>query len=60
MYWLGNAQVKIISGDLYAFALKEHSNGETHRFKLLENKVLGNISPDKIYLAMKCEHRYFN
>ena len=50
-------QVKIIFGDLYAFALRVHSNGETHMFKTLENRVLRHILTETIYLAMKCEHK---
>ena len=33
-------QVKNVFGDLYTFALRVHSNGETPIFKILENKVL--------------------
>ena len=51
-------RVKNIFGDLYTFALRVHSNGETPMFKILENSVLGHILPETIYLAMKCEHRY--
>ena len=51
-------RVKNIVGDLYTFALRVHSNGETPMFKILENSVLGHILPETIYLAMKCEHRY--
>ena len=50
-------QVKNIFGDLYTFALRVHSNGKTPMCKTLENRVLGHISPETIYLAMECEHR---
>ena len=50
-------QVKTIFGDLYAFALREHSKEDIANFKTLENKVLSHILPETIYLAMKCEHR---
>ena len=47
-------QVKNIFGDLYTFVLRVHSNGKT---PMCKNRVLGHISPETIYLAMKCEHR---
>ena len=50
-------QVKNIFGDLYTFALRVQSNGEIPIFKILENRVLGHILPQTMYLAMKCEHR---
>ena len=50
-------QVKNIFGDLYTFALRVHSDGETPIFKILEKRVLGHILPETMYLAMKCEHR---
>ena len=48
-------QGKNISGHLHAFALKEHINGETSTFKILEKRVLGHILPETIYLAVKWE-----
>ena len=50
-------QVKNMLGDVNTFALIEHSYGETPTFKIIENKVLGHILPETIYLAMKCEQR---
>ena len=50
-------QVQNIFGDLYTFALRVHSNGETPIFKILDKRVLGHILPQTMYLAMKCEHR---
>ena len=50
-------QAKHIFGDLYAFASRMHSNGETPMFKILKNKVSGHILSEIKYLAMKCEHR---
>ena len=44
-------QVKNIFGDLYTFALRVHSNGETPILKILENRVLGHILPRTMYLA---------
>ena len=50
-------QDKNIFGDLFTFALIEHSTGETPTFKSLEKKALWHILPETMYLAMKCEHR---
>ena len=50
-------QAKILFGDLYAFALRERSNGDIPNFKILENKVLWHILPVTVYLAMKNKHR---
>ena len=54
------SQVKNIFGYVYAFVLREHSNGDIPNlnFKILETKVLWDIPPEKIYLAMKCEISY--
>ena len=48
-------QVKNIFGDLCTFALRVHS--KTPIFKIQQNRVLGHILPETMYLAMKCEHR---